>query len=269
MAIKLKQFILFLLLSLSLGSNIKSCPKYSCVQNRDTCAFTTSFARELGYNLVGLTDRCKEDEHCDVTEPYKTLARLETDEKFFCKQGKPDGRKKSRYPGEDCISNEDCYRDGVGVGECKIGKCVGKTLGESCAHQSDCLAGLYCGDNKCIPQKLFGSDCHESAECENKFLCYKGKCQLNLYSLDFGEELENDKDFLLFLYACKLGFSINGKCSYSVQNSIGDGPLRCNYDEGCKYDYFGTTEKGHQACDCGYNSEAQGYCEFGINKRKY
>jgi hypothetical protein len=53
----------------------------------------------------------------------KTLARIETDEKFFCKKGKPDiGHKKARYPGEDCLSNDECFKDGAGVGEYTKGK---------------------------------------------------------------------------------------------------------------------------------------------------
>jgi hypothetical protein len=240
----------------------KFCPRYSCVDKKDNMCASTR-----GFNQVTLADTCKKGEFCNVDyPPYAHLSETTKDGSFYCKQIPPKPAP-TRFPGEQCPSNSECVKTGPLTGECKHGTCSGAGDSSNCSSHAECLAGLFCNNEskKCIPQKPFKSECTDSVQCENKYLCHKGLCQLTPYSLDLGEEV-NEKD-VFYNVMCKFGFTLKGKCSYLIQKENGeDGFIKCDRDDKCIYTFFGTGETLETPCSCGYNSEGQGYCKQGHNK---
>jgi hypothetical protein len=107
------------------------------------------------------------------------------------------------------------------------------------------------------------SECSKSLECENKYLCHIGQCQLTPYSLDLGEEI-GEEDF--WVHKCKFGFVDNGKCSLLVQEEGENGFIKCNDGERCLYSDERGQSVSYDTCSCGYNSEGQRYCPQGHNK---
>jgi hypothetical protein len=267
MKINLKQFIFLLLISLlSISAGDISCPKYSCVDTKDnSCASVKSMIKDnKGFNLVSLTDKCKKGEYCNMNfPPWIYLTEDKKDESFYCEQ--TPSLTITRFPGEQCSTNAECIKSGPLTGECNNGKCSGGNDHADCFSHADCLAGLYCENKKCTPQKPFKSECTESAQCENKYLCHKGICQITPYSLDSGEGIDLMDPFNGFM--CKFGFTHKGKCGYLVEEELGeDSFIKCNHGDRCKYTIHGTKDTIENACSCGYNSEGQGYCEQGHNK---
>jgi hypothetical protein len=247
------------------------CPRYSCINYNDgPCISIQSAIDDKGYNIINLTDQaCKGEEVCNVGDtPWFDLAISKRDDKFTCKP-EYDYKFGIRFPGEECTTDSNCFIYDDITGHCKEGRCTGRKEGDSCQSHTQCLVGLYCNGEICSQQKAFNATCVESVECQNKYLCSKGKCQLTPYTLDPGESLDKGLDSF-DVFKCKFRFMDSyRKCTYFIQQEDGeDGFVKCKYGKTCKYITFSGEERT-QPCHCGYNSEGQGYCPQGHNKSNF
>ena len=79
---------------------------------------------------------------------------------------------------------------------------------------------MYCNaSNKCAPQLGRGSDCTNSRECKNKYLCNNKKC-IEYFSLNDGEKIiNNDTDEIPLEYFCKYAtVNYTDKTCYRLYN---------------------------------------------------
>jgi hypothetical protein len=250
----------------------QTCPKYSCtdLEKSNECANTKPNSQK--FNDVILSDNCGLNEFCDIPlPPWKTLSTETKDTSYTCKTQQK--RFTTRYPGEDCESDENCFRFRHHTGRCNNGKCIGISEGFSCSNSFECLKGLYCDSefNKCVKQKPFGATCSASIECENKHLCHQNLCGLTPFSAEIGEVIRYKRD--KFDYAkCKFGLTDGQyRCSQMVQKEPSEGEYtKCNFGDMCTYNF--STEQSStitKECECGYNSTGQGYCPRGHDKSNY
>jgi hypothetical protein len=246
------------------------CPKYQCVNGTDkTCA---SLEVRPDNRIVNLTASCQEGEQCNVNFPeYFWLANLyNKNQTFHCIPSTNSTLSSVRLPGEDCTKDGECVhdpRDPV-TGKCVNGKCSGHSEGETCKDHTGCLKGLYCdrGSKTCQKQKAKDSDCVTSYECINSVLCHQGKCNLEPFSLPLGSQVSTD-DRDMDMWKCSMAFTHNYTCTMLNQKDTKQTYVPCNPSENCIYN----TNEGDEInnmCDCGYNSNGQGYCMVGQNKSK-
>jgi hypothetical protein len=253
-----------------------SCPKYQCVNTTDNiCASVKSGINTIGYNHVNLTAICEDGQRCGVDFPqYYWLAAYSEDHTFKCVDNNSTFMKKlPRYPGEDCYTDQDCIGDTKDkiVGKCVHRKCYGHDINEKCHSHTSCLQGLYCDrtNNTCQKQKDRGSRCISSYECFNQYLCHEHTCSISPYSLPLGTKLSDNDEFYAG-FKCIFGIAINNTCTSFNQTRSVNNYIPCDMTQSCNY----TTNEGEPfttACDCGYNSDGQGYCRLGHNicKRRY
>jgi hypothetical protein len=264
----MKYFITLLLLSFfTFLSGLPQCPKYDCSDNKNNiCASIKSTLNDLSYNQITLSDICEKGQSCQIKYKHlSSLAYANQDSSFTCEANKEQNLK-YLYPGEDCsIKNSVCVKMGKKDGQCVNGKCTGQEENEACSTHVDCLAGLYCSDNICRPQKTFGSDCSDSVECVNQYLCHNKKCELIPFSLNVDEPV-GDHDTLDF-FKCKFHvFDSNRKCAAMLQKEQGDenGFVKCELGQNCNYTISGKDMS--VPCSCGFNAQGFGYCGLGHNK---
>jgi hypothetical protein len=139
MKINLKQLILFSSISL-LFISTRFCPEYKCVNKDDgSCASIKRYSTTS--SDVEITELCKTGEYCNIPQPPNIFLIDSGSDTFFCKTEQPPKIGQVRYPGEECSSDDECIKTGS-VGECnKKGKCIGKSLGETCSGHAECLVG--------------------------------------------------------------------------------------------------------------------------------
>ena len=114
---------------------------------------------------------CEVNEFCPI-DPHKIFSNNVLDEYCIPKSTNPVLAK--RYPGEDCLKNEDCVSS---ISTCFEGKCIGQELNEPCAKTDECVVGLYCLNNICKNQlKNIGDSCVDDYQCKNDQACYNNKC---------------------------------------------------------------------------------------------
>jgi hypothetical protein len=246
-----------------------TCPKYTCAKGiEESCAFVKS---NKTANSVTLTDTCKPGQHCAVPPPqWHTLATTDNNIFYVCEDTTIPAI--SRYPGEECQHDADCFKSWKGTGKCINNVCDGKKEGEKCDNTADCWKGLYCNKQEwqCVKQVPFGGDCGTSEQCENKVLCHprQDKCILMPYSVEPGNTTSKVDPWAS--HYCKLVYQDpSGWCSTIEQKvSKGEDVVKCNLGSKCSY----TDTIGHfsftRDCECGYNADGQGYCPKAHNLSK-
>ena len=236
---------------------IDKCAIYKCESNLSNCA--ASKFTEPNSISVTLSDICKSPEICKVGNPNVEFY-VKKDRTFDCA-----GSTKMRYPGEDCESDSDCiYPLNIQTEKfhkCTEKKCSGMKEGEACEGNDECVSGYYCDttNKKCAAQKAKDKECKSNYECRNFLLCYEGKCQDVMFSLEAGKsvkDLENPEKF------CKSETVYQDQCvEIKGNNDKEDEFVECQFGSTCKYSLIpsslGNIEK---PCGCGFNAEGKGYC---------
>jgi hypothetical protein len=241
-----------------------SCPHYQCVDGESQyCVSLTSGIETIGYNSVNLTDICQAGEICDVHPPaYYFLATMTKNANITCNQHPTNF---FRYAGEDCAKDDDCFRNRIDklLGKCIANKCSGHDENDQCFDDLSCLKGLYCDSytNTCQEQKPWNADCTSSYECTNSLLCHEQRCILSPFSLPLNSTYMQS-DTLWPLFKCVMGFSDNNICSTFNQTDTSQIYIPCEMNQLCNYTINGIGNLQNR-CDCGYNTEGQGYCQSG------
>lgn len=166
-------------------------------------------------------------------------------------------------PGDVCSSNSDCQ----GLSFCNMtrGVCQGYTTGHSCNDQPDCDVGYACHNVEmaatCQPMKTLGGTCGNYLSmvlCQNTLACNYGQC-VNLFSKKNGQFVDQDVGALV----CESGFFDYAKgrhgqaaCAAAPQSPRANLPISCNAGSFCR----SRDGKYQTPCQCGYNSNGQGYC---------
>ncbi len=267
----------------------RRCPVFQCDSSdkskEKTCAISTLdiFSKRLNISLY--TKSCSWDkEICDFSKNYNTTV----DTYSRCLE-KPKVRIGKQYPGEPCNEDSDCYAaektELIGICGNKTKLCLGKERGETCGSTEQCVKGLYCqkGDLKSTCEYQLGKDknCTNSFDCANYLACVNSTCKDAFYSLNVGDVITADYDASVnpLLY-CKTRINIKSpsdgklRCATfnhsDAKNSTESDLVRCNYDQMCNYtmsDLLNYQTFQYQ-CDCGYNSNGQGYCRRGNDASK-
>ena len=279
---KVLTIVLLFSISLTICEDLPKCPQYTCEkESKDTCA-SSHFNSTALFNSVNLTDNCGKEQHCYVSDlPYLTFTVSKEDIKGTCKNNtKPERRERDRFPGEDCKEDKECFvSDGESpqvTGVCSPnGKCLGFNATQSCNKTSQCWVGHFCNKTdvntvgSCAPQVKEGENCKQSWDCVNNRLCLKGKCDAKIHSISLGEKPEGDAA-ILDKY-CELGFVHDGACSSLNATDAKDEKLEsltvCEFGSKCNYTYNGQSSF-QRDCECGYNSNGQGYCPRGHDTSK-
>jgi hypothetical protein len=274
--------LLILCLTISFVVTDKTCPIYTCDKTRTdkVCANAVAAA---DHNNVALANVCTANtEFCNVTPgpAYSTLATLTTTATFSCAPVVPTPpiTPGSRYPGEECTVDADCYKTGdVGQGSClgdTVKTCTAITAGLPCTKHESCLKGFYCeADKTCKKQKPQDSPCGTSYECVNNLLCNWGYCNTTPYSLEIGIALDpKDK---MNVHKCKYGFTAQLDASSPIVCSSyaylkapdADGFVECTLNSKCDYVDLFFHQPLQKDCACGYNGNGKGYCPVPIKSR--
>lgn len=259
----------------------QKCPKYSCNFQKENCFYGNNPLQENGENITVILNpnSCNEKEFCTLPEENKLIntSLIMENENLIgqCKiyQGKK-GIK--RYPGEPCNINSDCLLENS---ICNNGICNGTGEGGECNETKQCTVGLYCNkkDKKCVKQKDEGGICVEAWDCKNYLGCFRGKC-IKLGTLKKGIKITNDmapfpgEDKRYYL--CETGELNEGDGTtgnFCVVNDYdnnwvnannkdidNNNYIKCTFGEVCVYN--NGKNKIYKSCECGYNSEGQGYC---------
>lgn len=160
----------------------------------------------------------------------------------------------SRYPGESCKYNSDCYYSTT----CISGVCVGQTPGLPCTTSRNCEIGSFCStDNFCVKQLPTGEfGCNNDYQCENTAGCRLisntnsalNQC-VKYFSLSSLSPLINVNGMI-----CKSGFTNGTHCMEApVSKTV---PNKCTSNLNCT-----SKAGGYQGyCLCGYNSKGSSYC---------
>ena len=259
----------------------QSCPAFSCQTKKENCLYGINPQDDQGNGItIQLNpNSCHEKEYCSLPNEQNLInTSLIMERKYLEGQCKifQENINIKRYPGEDCIFNVDClFDDSI----CQNGKCTGVPLGGNCSETSQCLVGHYCNKiiGKCEEQREEGQKCAEAWDCKNYLGCFKGKC-IKLGILKKGIKVSpdiapfpgNDKRHLL-CYTGELEQADGVSGNYCVENDYDESWLikykkqlidnkyvKCYYNTKCYY--INGKNKFEKNCECGYNSDGQGYC---------
>jgi hypothetical protein len=254
----------------------KTCGKFFCKVNSSNCAhshYNTNSSLE-----IVLSDICNSTSICYIGKgkPNDVFYNVnKTDVYGTCLKQQPPP--KTRFPGESCSSDFDCYvskTNDTKIGNCTNKICGGYSLNQNCSNNADCLIGLYCNPNtsKCANLKNVNEICLNTKECQNSLVCLSGICKNALYSLKVGEYVNsNDTDLETKRQYCVFGrISKSGKCDYLNNTDVADREsnlVNCTPGSNCNY----TTSEGNvtMPCECGYNAEGLAYCPRGNNLSNY
>jgi hypothetical protein len=244
--------------------DIKKCPKYSC-EKASSCALS-HFITDAGQNNVKLDKSiCKSSEICFVgSPPWVILATSKQDVSGVCKTATSTVQFLKRFPGEACDDDHPCMFD-----TCSNKVCPGKEAGKDCTKHEDCLVGNFCDLDKkvCTAQKKTNDACSSSYQCQNNLVCINDKCIAGYYSQPSGTQLKLQENFNLG-YLCEFGIvdETNTCAQINLLETIDNesGLAKCDINYKCKYDMSGKYPFT-QPCECGYNSDGQGYCPNGHN----
>ena len=262
----------------------QTCPKFSCDLKKDNCFYGNNPLQENGENITIILNpnSCNENEFCSLPDQNKLIdTPLIMENEYLEGQCKIyQGRKGiKRYPGEDCNINSDCI---VENSICKNGKCTGIGYNKTCNETKQCIAGYFCDKNNkvCTLQKKEGQPCKEAWDCNNYLGCFKGRC-IKFGSLKKGIKItqefapfpgEDRRNYLCYTGELNEGDGTTG--DFCVENDYDinwlnnvkkegrkieeNKYIKCNYGEECVYN--NGKNKIIKKCECGYNSEGQGYC---------
>ena len=158
---------------------------------------------------------------------------------------------KTAYPGEICGLNIQC-KDSI----CDLGRCRGKTEGESCERHTECEPGLYCGF---VCRKLLQIGeigCRNDYDCVGNAGCNSGICA-EYYSLDTDSKIDTCESYQNRL--CETGLCRDGRCMEDLHTVSATFPVPCDTSEDCEaVDAHG--DSYYSECQCGLNPTGQKYC---------
>ncbi|MCQ2821562.1 MAG: hypothetical protein MJ252_30255 [archaeon] len=242
------------------------CGKFICnPSQKDYCAKT---AFEPGLQVT-LNNICASNEYCDIggTDPNDVFYQHK-EIKATCKTI-PLNLATKRYPGEECLTNDDCIdiTEIKAENKCVNKQCVGLKEDQKCKSTEACSAGLFCESKsgRCKKQRAEYDDCTSSYQCENGLLCYQSQCRDILFSLPVGTKVEQgdvNGDFY-----CEYGLNINGVCAKLslIEKELNE-PLACTDHNVCEYQYEPESlGKVSLNCECGYNADGLSYCPISHN----
>ena len=250
----------------------QECPIVKCDSTISHCVEGTNPFNEKGDGIVlSLNDQiCKEDEVCMIGNTKRTMSNIYLYPNVTGECRNQNNNITSRYPGEDCDNmNSFCVVEGS---QCIEGKCSGGNIGSSCKSNENCIAGLYCSEDKtCKPQKKESESCKSLWECENYLGCYKERCTL-FGSVENGQGISSEEipieDSAIRTMFCKHGKTDKNvkTCAeidyanetYDKSVLSEDHFVECKKNEVCYY--FDGTTYYNASCGCGYNEEGKGYC---------
>lgn len=228
---QLSLFSLFFLVS------SKSCYRYKCDENQDSCAV---FSNDIIY---ANKDYCDVDEYC----------KLSSDSDAYCAKIYYE----DLLPGRKCKTESQCY-----TFSCSNNICDGVQEGKSCSYSSSCDIGLYCHEINGVCTKLLslGDACEYSSECDYQYTCLKGVC-IEMFSIETGESIPSISCSESFSDAC-----VSAQCYSDDSHTVcvdpyeydGGDIVTCESDSSCiskSADYTKQYE-----CLCGINSYGTSYC---------
>lgn len=165
-------------------------------------------------------------------------------------------------PGDQCFSNSDC--GGLSICNLRTNTCVGRTTGQPCNDQGDCDVGYSCRNVEmaatCQPMVGKGVKCGDYLSmnlCQNNLACNNGVCT-SLFSGANGNIVTLDSAALL----CESGFYVPGnqpftaECTKAPVSPSVSLPIACTAGTLC----YSKDKKYSIPCQCGFNSNGQGYC---------
>ena len=160
----------------------------------------------------------------------------------------------SRYPGESCKYNSDCYYSTT----CISGICVGQSTGSPCSISRSCEIGSFCStDNFCVKQLPLGTfGCNNDYQCVNTAGCRilsntnsaLNQC-VKYFSLANLSPLINVNAMV-----CQSGYTNGTNCMEAPVSQVV--PNQCTSNSNCSSKTGG--QQGY--CLCGYNSKGTSYC---------
>ena len=257
-------------------NGIWSCPIYKCDDikfDQTTCAYSVNPFNEQGNNVtVYLNNACRSGELCNFQE---NLTFQNWTSNYTCVQITRPDLKRNKYPGESCRDHDDCRNSKFNetIGYCIEGHCTGMKENNKCDSNEDCEAGLFCNGLYCQKQQSIGGFCIDQYSCQNNLGCLNGTCAA-LNSQKNGTNLGNTLDSRL----CENGIiNKNNQCiqiSYRKMSPDSNGFVKCNLGQMCNYTTgqwtsYDDSDLIEIPCDCGYNSEGQGYCPLSHDYRKF
>lgn len=234
---------------------------------------------------------CKDLGNGNSTGWDKVCAKLEgeewgvevCDKGFFCpahlgdtaeyKCKKPDDQEDTRYPGDTCANDEQCFHQS----NCTDGVCNGRPSGETCYQRGECDVDLYCNNenSKCEADLKTGASCVSGQfdGCEFHNDCFEGKC-VRYYSLDYGTVVSMSERKL-----CKSNFvfmnNVTSKyeCSHNPQYLGGDDYSRDEPSQSCEFEIppnnaSGSPTKIKRDAYPGFNQDGKYYCDKGGRESK-
>lgn len=244
---------------LALGASLETdpvCPSYVCGQ---LPAFSCiQYDQKSNTNTV---QKCANGLYCqfNYTNPYQSV------------QCKPEEKNRG-YPGESCISNEDCL-----YGECQANKtCAGYHIGKECNDTLNCDPGLYCKSSSTSPISVCSplipaglSGCTRSTECSNLAYCNVSSLPENSYcqaSLSFRPGTLISNCYNGINYMCEHLYCVtlpSGSFCTSTVPNIRNLPAVCQDERDCisaSDPFVGSFFVGN--CSCGINPNAKKYCKL-------
>ena len=255
-------------------NGIFKCPSYNCPKRKDefnfdnfTCAYSINPFNEKGENIsVYLQKICPEGTKCnyniDNTNGNWTYNST-------CKEIPTSQTWKMKYPGEQCISHEQCHNGSEKtIGFCIDGVCSGRQKDENCTNHGDCVKGYFCNGLYCERQKGENNFCLESYECLNYLGCLNNTCK-PYNSLSNGTYLNatNPDKTLCEMEKINKGTNQCAELSYYdvSEERLKDGFVECEPGQLCNYttgfyDKNGKLEVETALCTCGYNDNGKAYC---------
>ncbi|CAG9333380.1 unnamed protein product [Blepharisma stoltei] len=190
---------------------------------------------------------------------------------------KPDPASNSKWPGEKCVSDDDC---GTYASQgCVDEVCKGSAEGGSCTTHDMCDPGLYCANSTCNLQIGIGNKgCTADEECVNNAGCDiaenadEGTCVKYLsvaeyrrvQTCDVQKHVNRFCESNLCTTECEYSYCLP---SLASENKT---PNTCKTTGDC------SSEQDQQfslvlfsSCNCGYNSKGNAYCGLFPGDKEY
>lgn len=169
---------------------------------------------------------------------------------------KPDPELATSWPGEKCNDNSTCA-----YGYCKDDHCVGKEFNQTCIINDECNPELRCYKGICDYLLTAGDKgCKTDYDCENVCGCNGGVC--NYYFSKYeGDEVSCINNSSLI---CNSGMCYAGYCLAYIQND-NPIPFTCTDNSQCSSSHYSSIQnpfKFYTECKCGYNKNADAYCDL-------
>jgi hypothetical protein len=258
------------------------CPMFKCGTEKTFCSNSAN-PNNFDSSMISLTLNkvCNSTQSCPLPD-YKQIYNKETVQTTCVDNNSG----KSKFPGESCKRNEDCVNK-----NCTSNVCQYIELNGACSRADpidltkQCGVGAYCNaTNFCNLQIKRDQACDNTFDCENDLVCFNKTCSMTYGSVKDGDLVQTDllsKDFgNNYDYLCEtMKFDTDTKKCYSynyanstsmVPNSAGF--VACNRTDAgneCIYETSLDKKTMTRNCECGYNSNGQGYCPLDFSKGKF